>query len=283
MRSRDPNTRVFYVYQLRLENQSEPFYVGKGKNGRAYDHFAATHHHSLKNHIIKKASREGVRVHVEFVKESMTEPEAWKLEAELIAQYGRRDLKTGCLANLTMGGEGAAGYVFTEEQRAHISRKVRARGPVSDETRRKLSAVPRSEEWRAKHGAANAQRIVTAETKQKLRDHNTGKSQTHAQKVYNSLINKGRPKPREWVELVKQLAVLKRNPLSKSAYVKALREKNPAFTLIEYVTHADHAVRMPRSTFKCKACGVQVTSNTFAMQLGKSPDGHVSCVKNYKR
>ena len=47
---------------------------------------------------------------------------AFELEIKLIAKYGRRDLKTGTLCNLTDGGEGAAGSLIG----AANMRKLRA-------------------------------------------------------------------------------------------------------------------------------------------------------------
>lgn len=56
----------FYVYQLRLENSNLPFYIGKGKGKRWKQHTKpssltekAT---TIKDNIIKKALREGVKV-----------------------------------------------------------------------------------------------------------------------------------------------------------------------------------------------------------------------------
>jgi hypothetical protein len=46
---------------------------------------------------------------VSIFKENLSEEEAFKLERELIEYWGRRDIKTGILCNLTDGGEGNSG------------------------------------------------------------------------------------------------------------------------------------------------------------------------------
>lgn len=56
-------------------------------------------------------------IDVEVIHTGLTWQEACKIEIDLIAHYGRRDQGTGCLVNMTAGGEGANGYKFTEEQR----------------------------------------------------------------------------------------------------------------------------------------------------------------------
>lgn len=120
---------MFYVYQLRIEDQDKPFYVGKGQGQRAYYHLKAdcinndSNRHKV--HTILKAHRDGKEVLVEILQRNMTEQEALNKEIELIALYGRRDTKTGCLTNLTDGGDGVSGMVHTEESRKLASQRVR--------------------------------------------------------------------------------------------------------------------------------------------------------------
>lgn len=209
--------KIFYVYQLRLEGSIAPFYIGKGTGRRAQFHLTPGHikkEKSYKNNIIKKAQREGVGILVEIIADGLSEDIALDLEVELIQIYGRRNIGTGCLANLTDGGDGVSGYVMSKEHRQLLSnlakgrkwteeqreRTIKARigmkrseatkakmsksasGRIaSDETRAKLSEIaknrPRrshSEETKAKMRAAALGRKHTEETKQKLRTHNLG-------------------------------------------------------------------------------------------------------------
>jgi hypothetical protein len=52
-----------------------------------------------------------------ILKKNLTEEEAFKHEIYMINVFGRKDLGTGILYNLTDGGDGPSGYVYTEEQR----------------------------------------------------------------------------------------------------------------------------------------------------------------------
>ena len=120
---------MFYVYQY-LREEGTPYYVGKGKGKRAFV--------KGKHERIKKPSNLN---NIIIVKDNLTETEAFKLETQLIEQYGRKDLGTGILQNLSNGGDGPSGAVYgpiPEERRKKISEKLTGR-KVSDETKQKLS------------------------------------------------------------------------------------------------------------------------------------------------
>lgn len=118
--------RNFYVYRLRLETSDVPFYIGKGSGLRVNAHFrpSSLKKKSHKNHIIRKAIEDGVEVLKEVVRDKLTEAEAFALEIELIAAYGRIDRGTGILANHTDGGEGTSGvkHVRGEQYRENVRR-----------------------------------------------------------------------------------------------------------------------------------------------------------------
>jgi len=86
------------VYRhIRLDT-NEPFYIGIGKTKkRAY----SIHNRNLYwNRIVKKTS-----YRVEILFENISWDDAQNKEIDLIKLYGRKDLKTGILCNLTDGGE----------------------------------------------------------------------------------------------------------------------------------------------------------------------------------
>jgi len=93
---------IYYTYAY-LRNDGTPYYIGKGKNKRAYE----------RKHNAFVPSRDRIL----FLKKNLTEEEAFKHEIYMISIFGRKDLETGILYNLTDGGDGASGYVYTEEQR----------------------------------------------------------------------------------------------------------------------------------------------------------------------
>ncbi len=101
---------MFYVYELLnpLKN-NQTFYVGKGKDRRAYRHFQAiewkesqTNPHKTRTLMGIKES--GLEPGINIIP-CNTEQEAFELEVELIARYGR-SVDGGILTNLCLGGEG---------------------------------------------------------------------------------------------------------------------------------------------------------------------------------
>lgn len=100
---------IFYVYQLRREDQDYPFYIGKGKGDRAWNHLneaPSKHHNPLKIDIISKAKSDNIKILVEFIAENLDEIFALRLEVWAIKMWGRLSLGEGPLTNLTDGGEG---------------------------------------------------------------------------------------------------------------------------------------------------------------------------------
>lgn len=117
---------IYYVYAyLRLD--LTPYYIGKGKNRRAWD----KHGHVKRGiHLPKDSSR------IVLLQEGLTNEQAMDLETALIKQYGRKDLGTGILYNKTDGGvnpilygerNGMTGKHHTEETLAAISNSLTGR------------------------------------------------------------------------------------------------------------------------------------------------------------
>ena len=101
----------FYVYGYLRAVTSERgeagtyYYIGKGIGRRAYS-----------KHLSVPVPKDIDRIVI--IADNLTEEEAFKLEIQLISEYGRIDEETGILRNRTNGGEGASGYKFTDEQLA---------------------------------------------------------------------------------------------------------------------------------------------------------------------
>lgn len=112
---------MFYVYVYRDPRplkKDQPVYVGKGTGDRDISHWSRGSHNKPFQDFISHLKQRGLVATCERVFETESEEEAFAKEVELIALYGRRNLKTGTLFNLTDGGEGASGLVKTDAQKA---------------------------------------------------------------------------------------------------------------------------------------------------------------------
>ena len=91
----------YYTYAY-LREDGTPYYIGKGKGNRAHNQHKRKGIGFLpvppKDRIIK-------------LKQNLTEEEAFKHEVYMISVFGRKDLGTGILINLTNGGEGPSGAI----------------------------------------------------------------------------------------------------------------------------------------------------------------------------
>ena len=101
-----------YVYELVNSLTNLPFYVGKGRDGRAQRHVSLRKNpklHKLNPHkvnTINQIIEQNRLVIVRIVGTFTSEAEAFAKEVELITKYGRACNNTGILTNITAGGEG---------------------------------------------------------------------------------------------------------------------------------------------------------------------------------
>jgi hypothetical protein len=124
-----------YLYRHIRLDKNEPFYIGISASDnlkRAYD-VKPLRRNRIFNGIVAKTECE-----VEILFDDLTWEQACEKEKEFIILYGRKDLKTGTLANMSGGGEGSFGVIITEEQRKVRSANNKGRIP-SLESRKKNS------------------------------------------------------------------------------------------------------------------------------------------------
>jgi hypothetical protein len=167
----DNNPYRFYVYAWCYPD-GRPFYIGKGHGRRARDEFGRN---AIFKRIVAKIRRGGAEPRIKKWHEGLAEGDAHNLEAAYVRLFGRRNIKTGILANMTDGGEGASGVVRSAEA---------IEGTASAHRGRKRSA-----ETRAKISAANL-----------------GRKHTDAMRSAVSASKTGMPRP-EWAKIKARMRV----------------------------------------------------------------------------
>jgi hypothetical protein len=188
------NPNRFYTYAYLREDRT-PYYIGKGQGSRVYSKHRTTNSPKDKSRII-------------FLKQNLTEQEAFKHEIYMIAVFGRKDLGTGILHNRTNGGDGSSGMVHSEETRKKMSATAKnmsenhkakisaaAKGRLfSEETRAKLSAVGKnmSKERRAKMSELHKGKTYSEESKRKMSESSKGKTHSEETKAKISAAHKGK-------------------------------------------------------------------------------------------
>ena len=180
---------MYYYTYAYLREDKTPYYIGKGKGNRAY-----------------KKHRKGIGVpkdksRIIFLKQNLTEEEAFRHEIYMIAVFGRKDLGTGILHNLTDGGDGASGYVFSEETKrkqseAHKGNTTWLGKTHSEETKRKMSDTRKgkthSEETKRKQSEAKKGKTFSEESKRKMSEAQKGKSLSEETRRKMSETRKGK-------------------------------------------------------------------------------------------
>jgi hypothetical protein len=151
----------YYTYAYLREDKT-PYYIGKGKGKRLYQKDKWHNPPKDKSRII-------------FLKENLTEEEAFRHEIYMINVFGRKDLGNGILYNKTDGGDGASGCIRSEESKRKISEANKGK-ILSKETKRKISDASKniSEKTRIKLSVAlkgkNLGKIRSNETRKKISD-----------------------------------------------------------------------------------------------------------------
>jgi hypothetical protein len=134
----------FYVYAYLREDKT-PYYIGKGCNNRAF----AIHS--------KNAKKPKNKSRIIFLYQNLTEEQAFFYEIYFIKLYGRKDIGTGILRNLTDGGKGTKRVLLSDSTRQKMSdnMKKRIRKPFTEEQKQNMRK-PKSEQGRKNIAAAVA-------------------------------------------------------------------------------------------------------------------------------
>lgn len=168
--------KKYYVYQHIREDKNEIFYIGIGTRSeqdlRCNTYSRAYSKHIDNNIWLKVVAKTKWKFEILF--ESDDREEVEQMEIDLIAKYGRKCDKTGCLVNLTLGGESNLGYKHTKEAKRKISEKAKRKRGYSNidytpELKQKLSTIqkeianrPDKIEYRRELAKGNSYRSISA-------------------------------------------------------------------------------------------------------------------------
>jgi len=102
-------TNFFYVYAIKdpRSKQPKPFYIGKGTGSRAYDHLVSPDT-TKKYKKIKDILEIGKKPIIDILVDDLTEAQALKIEAELIAAFGTNEtggILTNAVVPTGLGGK----------------------------------------------------------------------------------------------------------------------------------------------------------------------------------
>lgn len=125
----------YYTYAYLREDKT-PYYIGKGRGRRI---------HQKHNGFYPPEKDRRI-----FLKQNLTEEEAFRHEIYMIFVFGRKDLGTGILHNKTNGGEGPSGHLnsrkgksLSEEHKRKLSDAAKKRVYDKDEWSKKMKSSHR--------------------------------------------------------------------------------------------------------------------------------------------
>ena len=109
----------YYLYRHIRLDKNQPFYVGIGTKDYKWNGYSILYNEAIRkdrDNKIWTAITNKAKWRVEILLESDDYQFIKDKEIEFISLYGRIDLETGILANLTNGGDGCHGFKPTKEQ-----------------------------------------------------------------------------------------------------------------------------------------------------------------------
>lgn len=225
------------VYRHRRLDNNQIFYVGISENKKRANN--KTKRSDWWKKIVKKTNYK-----VEIIYENLTREDACELEIFLISLYGRRNLRTGCLVNVTDGGDaGTVGRKATDEQIKKMS-ILRKGIKLSDETKKRMSET---------HKALGTKPIITEESLKKKSDSMKGKSSFMKGKKHSEETKIKISNAKRGVESKKKKKVVQINPFNNET-VKIFNSYTEAYqeTKINNIVRCIKGLRKTAGNYKWK-------------------------------
>lgn len=122
-----------YVYRHIRLDKNEPFYIGIGSDSTYYRAKDKRSRNKYWKHITSNTNYE-----IEILFDNLSWDDAKIKEKEFISLYGRKDLKTGCLVNMTDGGDGTVNAIIKDYQRKAVA-EANSKRVFTQEDRKKIS------------------------------------------------------------------------------------------------------------------------------------------------
>jgi hypothetical protein len=173
-----------YVYRHIRLDKNEPFYIGIGSDNSYYRANERSRRNPIWENIVQKTD-----YRVDILVDDISWEEACEIEKWFISFYGRRDNNTGILCNMTDGGDGILGLVFTDEHRKKLSNSRKGR-KFSDETKRRIGEKSKgrtlSESARLKISMANKMKVMPESARIKIGNASKGEKNANAKMVLNT-------------------------------------------------------------------------------------------------
>jgi hypothetical protein len=207
-----------------LREDRTPYYIGKGTGDRVY----------YRARCDIKPPKDKSRII--YLKQNLTEEEAFRHEIYMIAVLGRIDLGTGILHNRTDGGEGVSGAVISEETRRKLS-EVHKGKTFSEEHKRKISEMNKgktfSEEHKRKISESKKGSTTSEETKRKMSEAHKNPSEETKRKMSEAKKgktpwNKGKTLSEETKRKMSEASKGNTNMLGKTHSEEAKRKQGEA-------------------------------------------------------
>jgi len=212
----------YYTYAYLREDRT-PYYVGKGKGRRVY----------TKGKVEIKPPKDKTRII--FLKQNLTEEEAFKHEIYMIAVFGRKDIGTGILRNKTNGGDGISGFRHSEKSKNKMSKKRKGENNAFYGKKHSPETIKRLSENKKGMVSVFLGKNHSQETKDKISNLKKGKyvgdknpmfGKTHSQEARDKIseANIGKTCPEE------------RKQKISSFHNKLLRLLSPSGEIVEEIT-----------------------------------------------